>query len=103
MSLDELQTQALDIARLYDQKNSNDWHKARTVEQYMSGLVGDVGDLQKLIMAKAGYRHKDDVDAKIKHEMSDILRALLIMAHHLNIDLEQAFIQTMEELRRRFE
>ena len=60
--------------------------------------VGDVGDLVKLVMVKEGKRHGEAVDAKLRHELSDCLWSLLIIADHYGIDLEQSFFETMNEL-----
>ncbi|MEZ6330670.1 MAG: MazG nucleotide pyrophosphohydrolase domain-containing protein [Candidatus Saccharimonadales bacterium] len=64
----------------------------------MAGFVGDVGDLSKLIMAKNNLRSKDNVDEALAHELSDCLWSLLVLADKLGIDLDQAFIKTMDSL-----
>ena len=64
----------------------------------MEGFVGDVGDLMKLTMSKAGIRNIEDVDNKLAHELSDCLWSILVLASKYNIDLEQAFMETMDEL-----
>ncbi len=69
--------------------------------EHMQGFMGDVGDLAKLVMAKSGYRTYDDLDKKLAHELSDCLWSVMIIADELGVDLEQAFLHTMEELRRR--
>lgn len=86
------------IRSAYAAKNQKDDHKVWTTEQYMSGFVGDVGDLQKLIMAKIGYRHYDDIDTKIEHELADCLWSLLVIAASLNINLEAVYQKNMAEL-----
>jgi NTP pyrophosphatase (non-canonical NTP hydrolase) len=69
----------------------------------MAGFVGDVGDLSKLVMAKANLRHISDVDAKIAHELADCLWSVLVIADRLDVDLEDAFSKTMAELDGRLE
>ena len=101
MNLTDLSAHALEVADLYREANKKNGHKTRTVEQYMSGMVGDVGDLQKLIMAKCWYRYYEAVDQKIEHELSDVLWSLLVIASTLDIDLEKVFIQTMTSLKER--
>jgi nitrogen fixation/metabolism regulation signal transduction histidine kinase len=39
-----------------------------TKEEILQGFVVDVGDLTKLVMAKSGIRHVEDVDRKLAHE-----------------------------------
>lgn len=52
-------------------------------------------------MAKYHYRHsgKEDIDKAIAHELSDILRSLLILSQKLNINLEEEFISNMNTLK----
>jgi len=67
----------------------------------MAGMVGDVGDLIKLVMAKEGLRNKDNVDKRLAHEMADCLWCLLVLADNYGIDLEKEFGKTMVELEER--
>ena len=64
----------------------------------MLGLVGDVGDLAKLVQGRAGVRSTDDVDAKLAHELADCLWAVLTLADLYAVDLEAAFSATMVDL-----
>lgn len=102
MSLDELQTKALEVKQLYATYNQRQGSRAWEVGDYMAGFVGDVGDLSKLIMAKQGLRHKDRVAENIEHELADCLWSLLVIAHELDVDIEQAYTKTMEEIKKRF-
>ncbi|HEX4662158.1 MAG TPA: hypothetical protein VH144_00925 [Candidatus Saccharimonadales bacterium] len=98
MTVVEMTALARQITAAYAKKNQADGHKGWALEQYMSGFVGDVGDLQKLVMAKVGYRHYDDVDAKLAHELSDCLWSILVIADQLNIDIEAVYRQNMSQL-----
>lgn len=60
--------------------------------------MGDVGDLVKLIMAKNGYRQKEDIDEKIAHELGDCLWSIIVIAKELDINLEDKFLENMESL-----
>ena len=55
----------------------------------MQGLVGDIGDLTKLIMAKEELRSIAGVDVKLKHEVVDCLWSILVIADEMNIDIEK--------------
>ena len=82
-----------------------DYEKRRTGrtwsrEEIMQGFVVDVGDLMKLVMAKAGARKVDDVDSKLAHELSDCLWSVLVLAKLYGIDMEKEFLKTMDELER---
>jgi len=64
----------------------------------MQGFVVDVGDLMKLVMAKAGSRPGEDVDRQLAHELSDCLWSVLVLAQLYDVDLEREFFATMNEL-----
>jgi NTP pyrophosphatase (non-canonical NTP hydrolase) len=72
-----------------------------TREELMQGFVGDVGDLMKLVMAKSGARPADDVDRRLAHELADCLWSVLVLAQAYDVDLEKAFLATMDELERK--
>ncbi|MDZ4295808.1 MAG: MazG nucleotide pyrophosphohydrolase domain-containing protein [Patescibacteria group bacterium] len=65
------------------------------------GLVGNVGDLAKLVMAKNGFRTYPDLDKKLRHELADCLWSVIILADETGVDLENAFFETMDELEAR--
>ncbi len=100
--LRDLLKRAQEIRAKYDELNARNGQQQWTASEYAEGLVGDVGDLMKLVMAKEGKRHAEDIDAKLQHELSDCIWSLLIIASEYNIDLEQSFFATMDELERRF-
>lgn len=102
MTFEELLQRAVEIRSKYDELNAKrgvTWNE----QNLMSGFVGDVGDLSKIIMAKHGLRDMDDVDAKLAHELSDCLWSVLVLADKYKIDLSLEFIKTMDELDKRIE
>lgn len=104
MDIKELTKRAQNIRQAYDNLNQENGQQIWDLSDYMQGLVGDIGDLAKLVMAKENKRTvKGDIDSQLKHELSDCLWSLLIIAHNLNIDLEQEFLHTMKELEHRVE
>ncbi len=64
----------------------------------MQGFVVDVGDLMKLVMAKAGARPIADLDRKLAHELADCLWSVLVLADAHGVNLESAFLKTMKQL-----
>lgn len=99
MDFKKIIEKARQIRRLYNKLNHQENYKSWGVSEYTQGLVGDVGDLVKLIMAKKGLRFvNDNIDEKIKHELSDCLLSILIIADELKIDMEKEFINTVEQL-----
>lgn len=100
MEFKTLVKKALTVGRKYDEQNANRgvyWD----AQDLMSGFVGDVGDLSKLIMAKYNLREIDDVDKKLAHELADCLWSIIMIANKLDINLEAEFENTMNELEAR--
>jgi NTP pyrophosphatase (non-canonical NTP hydrolase) len=97
-SLSDLLKRAQEIRAKYDELNAQNGHRKWDGSDYTAGFVGDVGDLVKLVMAKEGKRRGEDVDAKLRHELSDCLWSLLIIADYYDINLERSFFETMDQL-----
>jgi NTP pyrophosphatase (non-canonical NTP hydrolase) len=97
MQFEELFDKAKEVKSAYDATGQKRW----ALTEYAQGLVGDVGDLVKLIMAKNNFRDIENVDEKIKHELSDCLWAVMMVADELNIDLEKEFLTNIDGLKNR--
>lgn len=100
----ELQQQATDIRRRYNELNKAKGREAWDARAYAMGLAGDLGDLMKHIMAAENFRDvKGGGEAldRLRHELGDCLWSLLVIAEHYHIDLKTAFDGTMAELRER--
>jgi NTP pyrophosphatase (non-canonical NTP hydrolase) len=95
----ELVAKAREVRALYSELEREAYGSEWSLGQLAQGFVGDAGDLTKLIMAKEGVRRIDDVDEKLAHELADCLWCVLVLADRLGIDLEAAFLQTMDELK----
>jgi NTP pyrophosphatase (non-canonical NTP hydrolase) len=98
MELSQLTTRALEVHRRFNETATARGGRPWTREELMQGFVGDVGDLMKLIMAKAGARPIADVDRKLAHELSDCLWSVLVLAKAYDVDLEKEFPATMDEI-----
>lgn len=98
MQLQELIRRAIDIRAQYAAVERSRYGRSWTNEEIMLGFVGDVGDLAKLVMAQAGVRAIPNAEAKLAHELADCFWSLLVLADHYQIDLEQAFMHTMNEI-----
>jgi NTP pyrophosphatase (non-canonical NTP hydrolase) len=103
MDFQQLQMRALEIRKRYEGYEVKKWGKRWTREQVAEGFVGDVGDLMKLVLAKSGVRAIEDVDAKFAHELSDCLWSVIVLANEYGIDLEETFLNTMNELEKKIE
>ncbi len=94
----QLQKNAREIRDRYDALNRAAGMNVWGVGERVMGLVGDLGDLAKLVMAYEGYRENENVRSKLAHELSDCMWAIMTIADGVGIDLEQSFLATMKEL-----
>ena len=100
MNLPQLTDRAMQIRQGFADYEKRRTGRVWTREEIMQGFVVDVGDLMKLVMAKAGARHVDDADRKLAHELGDCLWSVLVLSRLYDIDLEKEFLKTMDELER---
>jgi NTP pyrophosphatase (non-canonical NTP hydrolase) len=98
MEFRDLIDRAMDIQQRYAELEQTKHGRAWTKEEIAMGFVGDVGDLTKLVMAHSGVRDIPDAEAKLAHELADCLWSVLVLAQLYDVDLEHAFLQTMDEL-----
>ncbi len=98
MEFQELAKRAMKIRNKYADIEKSKIGREWTTQEIMMGFVGDIGDLTKLIMASGGIREIDDVNKKIEHELSDCLWCIFVLAEKLNINLEEKFLNSMNEL-----
>lgn len=98
MEFDSLIERARAIRAQYAQLEQERYGAAWTNEELALGFVGDVGDLAKLVMAQNGQRTIPNVREKLAHELADCLWSVIVLADAHQIDLEQAFLQTMNEI-----
>lgn len=100
-TLKELMERAEEIRKQYEELNAKNGKEAWRIRDYAMGFVGDVGDLEKLVMAKENLRDIEDVDAKLGHELADCLWSILVIANYYNIDLDVSFTATMDTITER--
>ena len=98
MEFSALIQRAGQIRERYENYEKSQYGRAWTDEEIALGFVGDVGDLVKLIQVKNGVRHIPDAQAALEHELADCLWSVIVLAQAYDIDLEQAFTNTMDIL-----
>jgi NTP pyrophosphatase (non-canonical NTP hydrolase) len=81
--------------RIYEKKK---YGASWSNEELALGFVGDVGDLAKLVMACNGRRNLPDARDKLAHELADCLWSVIVLAEAHDVDLENAFLNTMDDL-----
>lgn len=104
-SLEEMQAAALAGARAYDRSNQRHLGYRWTPADYVQGMLGDLGDLAKLVQVWEGRRQSDlpseRVRTLIDHELADLLWSVLVLAERLGTDLPRAFAELSGQLRDR--
>lgn len=99
MQFNDLVNKAIEVREAYKKYEKNVLGKTWSKENFAEGLVGDVGDLMKLIMAKEGLRKTKNVDEKLAHELSDCLWSIIMLAKLYDINLEESFMKNMDEIK----
>lgn len=98
MELKDLMQKAVAVRQQYAELEMRNYGRSWTDEEIALGFVGDVGDLMKLIMSQNGIRTIPDAKAKLAHELADCLWCVLVLSQMYEVDIEQAFVQTMDEI-----
>ena len=100
MEFKDLVRRAIEMRGIYATLEQRIYGRAWTHEEIALGFVGDVGDLVKLVMAQEGVRQIPDARSKLAHELADCLWSVLVLSDVYGIDLEEAFLHTMDNLER---
>ncbi len=98
MEFSQVIDRALEIRHQYAKLEQEKYGRSWTSEEIALGFVGDVGDLSKLVMAMNEVRNIPDARQKLAHELSDCLWSIIVLANQFDVDLEGAFLQTMNDL-----
>ena len=98
MEFKSLIARAIAIRNKYAEFEKERYGREWTKEELMLGFMKDIGDLAKIVQAKEGVRRIEDVDNALGHELADCLWSIIILADKYEIDLEAAFVKTMNEL-----
>jgi NTP pyrophosphatase (non-canonical NTP hydrolase) len=99
MEFNDLIQRALSIRKLYREYEEQSYGISWTNEELALGFVGDVGDLAKLVMAQNGRRNIPEAESKLAHELADCLWSIIVLADGHGVDLENAFLKTMDDLK----
>ncbi|MDD3486810.1 MAG: nucleotide pyrophosphohydrolase [Candidatus Moranbacteria bacterium] len=96
MELKQIIDRAAEIKEKYHELERKKYGKTWTNAQIMEGFVVDIGDLMKIIMAKDNLREMENIEEKLEHELADCLYSICVLSHKYNVDLEKAFLKTMD-------
>lgn len=99
MEFGELVKKTRKLKQAYAVLNRTEGYKTWGLQEHLQAFVGDVGDLQKLVLAKRGFSFSEkDTDQKLARELSDCLWAIITIADELEIDIEEQYLLTLENL-----
>ena len=98
MDFQVLSRRALAVREMYRVYEQTSYGTSWSNEELALGFVGDVGDLAKLVMACNGRRNIEDARGKLAHELADCLWSVIVLAEQHGINLEEAFLKTMDDL-----
>ena len=70
----------------------------------VADILEEAGEVASTVKGLEGYKPPEKVKTKemLAAELSDLLYGLFLLAEHYKINLEEAFIQTIEDYKRRF-
>ena len=99
----DLQKRAVEIRKYYEEFEKRNWGSKWSNIEIAMGMIGDASDAAKLVAMKEGRRpiKVDDVDEALKHELSDVMWSVFVIANNYDIDLEREFLLAMDGLEER--
>lgn len=91
-----MSARAIAVRERYERFERKAYGREWKITELALGLMGDVGDLAKLVQAHEGVRLVEgDLAESLGHELSDVLWSTIVLAEKCGIDLEAAFSHTM--------
>jgi hypothetical protein len=100
LNLAPARDEALDIRRLYEILEQRFNGKTWSLHELMIGFSNDVGYIGRLLLARDGTWGVDgDSEAELKHKLAESLWWVFVLADKLDIDIDQAFVETMSTIR----
>lgn len=101
MDFEEFLKQSRKIREEYTQLNRAKGQREWSFVQRTEALAGDIGDLMKMVMAKAGYREFPELEKNLRHELIDCLWAVFSISDELGVRLEDEVGPWMKEMHER--
>ena len=97
--LESARARAMEIRALYEGMEMQLNGKVWTLHELMLGFGNDVGTVGRLILAHDGtWDIGGDVDAQLKHKLSESLWWVIVIAERLGIDITEAYADTMDRI-----
>lgn len=92
--------EALAVRKLYEILEQRFNGKTWSLHELMIGFSNDVGYIGRLLLAHDGTWAIDgDENAELRHKLAESLWWVFVLAEKLDIDIDQAFTDTMTTIR----
>lgn len=99
VSLEPARARAMEVRALYESLELQLNGKVWTLQELMLGFANDVGTVGRLVLAHDGTWGIDgDVDAQLRHKLSESLWWVIVIAERLGIDITEAYADTMDHI-----
>lgn len=99
-SLDTAREQALAVRSLYEILEQRFNGKTWSLHELMIGFSNDVGYIGRLLLANDGtWDIEGNPRAELEHKLAESMWWTFVLADKLDIDLDQAYAQTMDRIR----
>lgn len=98
MEFQQVIDRALRIRQHYAAYEQRLYGRSWTTEELFIGMVGDMGDLAKLIQAHEGVRAIEESESQLRRELADVLWSVIVLADRCGVDLVAAFDEDMSSL-----
>jgi hypothetical protein len=99
-SLSAAREQALAVRALYEVLEERFNGKTWSLHELMIGFSNDVGYIGRLLLAHDGTWGIDgDPRAELRHKLAESIWWTFVLADKLDIDLDEAYINTMASIR----
>jgi NTP pyrophosphatase (non-canonical NTP hydrolase) len=90
---------SMQIRKLYNELEKRKHGGPWTNPEDVIGLVHDVGELGRLVMAAEGrWIHEGDLTQDLGDKLAECLWWILVLSDRLGIDINSAFVSKMAEL-----
>ena len=83
--------------KLFERFEKKSIGKTWGTEELLIGLMTDIGDLSRLVLAKEGFRTVSG-DIALRHELADCFWSIIVLAERYNIDLSEALQEMSDDI-----
>ncbi len=98
MEFQKLVNRAIDLRTQYEKKETQLYGAPSTDVDIAQGFLGDVNNLEKLVMAQHGKGKIANSTEKLSSQLAHCLWSVIVLSKMHNVDLERSFMEAMDRL-----